>query len=113
MSMFDKIKNKFNELFPDESDPKPKAKSWLPDPVKVIMEDGKIEEYSGLFVITDGVNCMECGGRYFHTVMACEDIQEASRSGKPIRALTTKQAYLNRHMMYCPRCEELQKEEEE
>lgn len=113
MSVFDKIKNKFNELFPDENDPKVKKKGLLPNSVKVIMQDGTTEEYSGLFVITDGVNCMDCGGMYFHTVMACKDIQEADRFGRPIKALTVKEAYTVRKMKYCPRCEVLQKEEEE
>lgn len=109
MSIFDKVKEKFNEYFPNDSD----KKGLLPDDVSVLMQDGTKEEYSGLFQITDGENCMVCGGNYdYHTVMACPTIQNANRIGMTIKAMYISDALKEKRYL-CSECERLSKEDDE
>lgn len=105
MSIIDKLKNKFNEVFPNENETAVKPERLLPYEVHVEMLDGTIEEYSGLFFITDGINCMKVeGDAFFHTVMSCQTVQKAERYGKKIKAMTIKQA-LKENMQHCYFCE--------
>lgn len=104
MSIIDKLKTKFNAMFPNGNESSVKPRKLLPIDVHVEMFDGTIEEYSGLFFITDGENCMKVDGDpFYHTVMSCRIIQEAEENGKTIKAMTVKQAIKDkiRHCYFC------------
>lgn len=113
MSIINKLKSKFNEMFPNDNDPSVKPESLIPYNVHVKMLDGTIEEYSGLFFITDGVNCMKVDGDpFYHTVMSCRTVQKAEKYGETIKAMTIKQAKKEK-MEHCYFCQSKENDAEE
>lgn len=110
MNIIDKLKAKFNEMFPNENESDPDSSL---KPVKVLMSDGTIEEYDALFHITDGVNCMVCDGSpFYHTHMNCETIQSAVKHGFKIRAMEIYEANL-KMIDKCYQCQQKDELDEE
>lgn len=68
------------------------------------MQDGSIEEYSENFIITDGINCVTCGGDLYHTSFDCDALKwEREKYKKPLKALTIKDAK-SKGLTYCYDC---------
>ena len=71
---------------------KKKPKPYVPQ-VSVTMPDGTIEEYPKHFIITDKVNCVSCGGEFYHYCLDCECLEwELGKSDGIIRGMTIKDA---------------------
>lgn len=101
MKLFDTLKNKFNEMFPDDSDPK---ETPPPVTVSIIMPDGSVEEYNEHFMITDGINCVICQGKFYHTSLDCESLKwEHMNCDAPFKGMTVKDAK-SAKMTYCQTC---------
>lgn len=102
MKLLDTIKNKFNEMFPNDSDPK---KTLVP--VSVLMEDGTVETYPPTFVITDGENCFVSDylTRY-HTNMDCKYVQDDARTGHTFKAMKLHDAQ-HKGFDYCYECQKM------
>lgn len=72
--------------------------------VAVEMQDGSIEEYSENFIITDGINCVTCGGDLYHTSFDCETLRwERKKYKESLKALTIKEAK-SKGLTYCYDC---------
>ena len=104
MSLIEKLKNKFNEMFPDESDPP------ISDKINVIMPNGTTEQFS-----TDkdlyGDDCVVESVTY-HTHFYCDAMKSAHRMNLSIRYMTINEAK-KKGFHYCYQCEQWDKERED
>lgn len=72
--------------------------------ITVEMQDGSIEEFSENFIITDGINCVTCGGDLYHTSFDCEALKwEREKYKESLKALTIKEAK-SKGFTYCYEC---------
>lgn len=101
MNIINKLKNKFNEMFPNENEPPAKTKA---DTLQIRMPDGSLEEYDLHFMITDGINCVVCMGKYYHTSLDCESLKwEHMNCDSEYKGMTIKAAK-DLKMIYCYDC---------
>lgn len=72
--------------------------------VSVQMQDGTVENYPESFMITDGINCVICMGKYYHTNLDCENLQwEVKNSSSPIKGMYIKDAKKQK-ITFCANC---------
>lgn len=105
MGLINKIKTKFNEMFPDESDPA------MPVKLSIIMQDGTVEEYPEGYHITDGINCV-CASGVYHTHFDCPILRDERRHGMTIRAMARRDAE-REGKIFCYKCEQWDRAREE
>ena len=103
MSIIDTIRNKFNEMFPDENDPKPK------DTISVILPNGNIREYEHWNYLHDD-ECVVCFS-FYHWHMDCPVLWDEARLGKA-HLIKIKDAKKNGKLA-CYKCEDYDKEDDE
>lgn len=106
MSIIDKIRNKFNEMFPDESDPKPVIK----DTMSVIMPDGRVKEYSGWDHL-DKNETLVCFCTY-HWHCDCRNLEGDINLGGKVYLMSRWDAE-RANKTCCYQCLEYDKEDEE
>lgn len=84
---------KIMDLFKKKEEPKtqPTAQPKPVPKIKVIMQDGKEEEYPEHFLITDKINCVVCDSHVYHFSLDCENLKwETKQHSLPIKASTIK-----------------------
>ena len=105
MNLIDKLKTKFNEIFPDQNE------QPLSDKLSIIMQDGTVEEYPEGFHITDGINCV-CASGVYHTHFDCPVLRDERRIGMKFKAMTRKDAD-RQGKIFCHKCEQWDREDQE
>ena len=103
MSLIDKLKSKFNEMFPDESDPP------ISDKITVIMPNGTKEEFPADKDFY-GDDCVVESVTY-HTHCYCDAMKSAHQMNLTIKFMSIGDAE-QKGFHYCHQCEQWDKSRE-
>ena len=79
--------------------------------LKIRMQDGTIEEYPETFQITDGINCVICGGDTYHTNLDCPSLKrERDIKTREIKGMYIKDAK-DQGIEYCWQCKQFDEDD--
>lgn len=98
--------NIFSLFKKNESKPQTESKPIIPPKkmVSVLMQDGSRQEYPQGFIILDGVNCVVCQGKFYHTSLDCENlIWEMQNCDSELKGMDVKEAKKQK-ITYCANC---------